>query len=196
MTHLRLATPEPHDAACIQRLKLDGSVTVVATEGDGIAFVAPNDLAFGPDRRLYFTDSGDSDHVNPMTILPEEHIPDRFATAVDGRIFVATVTSGGITVLSPEGELVDHVAVRAEPTNCAFDGSTLVVTAYTPANEPDSGHLLSFETDTTGLPLLAGRLARWSPCATPPSRTGDDSFSRSRKSIPSRFARSGLSSTS
>jgi gluconolactonase len=208
-----------HVAPCIQRLKLDGSVTVLATDGDGVALVAPNDLAFGPDGRLYFTDSGDSDHVNPirpgrlfavsnaavelilelepcfangigfdafgrllwtetatrrvcrleddrvvvLITLPEGHIPDGFAIAGDGRIFVATVTSGGITVLSPDGELIDHLAVGAEPTNCAFDGSTLVVTAYTPANEPHSGHLLSLETDAIGLTLHSGQLLAPSP---------------------------------
>jgi gluconolactonase len=210
----------PHVAPCIQRLELDGSVAVLATRGEGIGFVAPNDLAFGPDGRLYFTDSGDGDHVNPikpgrlfaissaavehvlelepcfangigfdafgrllwtetatrrvcrleddrgvvvLVTLPDGHIPDGFAIAADGRIFVATVTSGGVTVLSPDGELIDHLAVGAEPTNCAFDGSTLVVTAYTPANEPDSGHLLSLETDATGLALHAGQLLASSP---------------------------------
>lgn len=206
----------PQVPACIQRLELDGSVGVVAPGGDELAFVAPNDLAFGPDGRLFFTDSGDSDHINPvapgrifglsderleeiielepcfangigfdasggliwtetatrrvcrleedrivvLAVLPEEHIPDGFAVAADGRLFVATVTSRGITVLSPGGELLDHIALGAEPTNCAFVGTTLVVTAFTPADEPNSGHLLSFETDTTGLPLLAGRLSR------------------------------------
>lgn len=206
----------PHVAPCIQRLELDGSVSVLAPGRDEPEVVAPNDLAFGPDGRLYFTDSGDSDHINPvapgrifalsderveeiielepcfangigfdalgrliwtetatrrvcrlddgravvLAVLPETHIPDGFAVATDGRLFVATVTSGGITVLSSDGDLLDHIAVGAEPTNCAFVGSTLVVTAYTPADEPNSGHLLSFETDTRGLPLLAGRLSR------------------------------------
>ncbi len=216
VTQMGSSLPGPPVAPCIQRLELDGSVSVVATEGDDLAFVAPNDLAFGPDGRLYFTDSGDDDHVNPLgpgrlfalsdlrvervleldacfangigfdasgrllwtetatrrvcrledervlvlAILPDEHIPDGFAIAADGRLFVATVTSGGITVLSPDGVLLDHIHVGAEPTNCAFEGSTLVVTAYTPANEPNSGHVLSLETDATGLPLLAGRLTR------------------------------------
>ena len=98
-----------------------------------------------------------------LVTLPKGHIPDGFAIAADGRIFVATVASGGVTVLSPDGELIDHLAVGAEPTNCAFNGSTLVVTAYTPANEPDSGHLLSLETDATGLALHTGQLLAPSP---------------------------------
>ena len=45
--------------ACIQRASPDGKVEIVATAADGIAFDGPNDLCFGPDGRLYFTDSGD-----------------------------------------------------------------------------------------------------------------------------------------
>jgi gluconolactonase len=42
----------------IQRVHLDGRVEVVATEVDGVKLRRPNDLAFGPDGRLYFTDPG------------------------------------------------------------------------------------------------------------------------------------------
>jgi gluconolactonase len=44
--------------ASIQRVSMSGNVAVVATEVDGVRFQAPNDLAFGPDGRLYFTDPG------------------------------------------------------------------------------------------------------------------------------------------
>ena len=42
----------------IQRVSLAGEVEVVATAVDGMPLQAPNDLAFGPDGRLYFTDPG------------------------------------------------------------------------------------------------------------------------------------------
>ena len=54
--------PEPAPPS-IQRVRTDGSVELVATEADGVALNAPNDLAFGPDGRLYFTDSGHWDPV-------------------------------------------------------------------------------------------------------------------------------------
>ena len=41
-----------------------GTVEVVVTEADGMKLNAPNDLTFGADGRLYFTDSGDWDPVN------------------------------------------------------------------------------------------------------------------------------------
>lgn len=43
----------------IQRVSPDGStVEVLCTEVDGVKLSRPNDLTFGPDGRLYFTDSG------------------------------------------------------------------------------------------------------------------------------------------
>jgi gluconolactonase len=46
-------------AVCgIQRVSRDQTVELLAAEIDGYVLAAPNDLAFGPDGRLYFTDSG------------------------------------------------------------------------------------------------------------------------------------------
>jgi gluconolactonase len=48
----------------IQRATPDGKVEIIATQADGRKFTAPNDLTFGPDGSLYFTDSGYADPVN------------------------------------------------------------------------------------------------------------------------------------
>ena len=46
-------------AVCgIQRVRPDGTVELLSAEIDGKVLAAPNDLAFGPDGRLYFTESG------------------------------------------------------------------------------------------------------------------------------------------
>jgi gluconolactonase len=47
----------------IQRVTLDGRSEIVCAEVDGVALNAPNDLSFGPDGSLYFTDPGDFDLV-------------------------------------------------------------------------------------------------------------------------------------
>jgi gluconolactonase len=52
----------------IQRVSIaDGSVEIFATEVDSLTLRMPNDLAFGPDGRLYFSDPGlwDPDGQNP-----------------------------------------------------------------------------------------------------------------------------------
>lgn len=51
--------PEEKRPAAIGRATAEGQVEIVATEADGVAFDGPNDLSFGPDGKLYFTDSGD-----------------------------------------------------------------------------------------------------------------------------------------
>lgn len=48
-------------APSIQRINPDLSVDFVVVEVDGDPLHAPNDLAFGPDGRLYFTDPGEWD---------------------------------------------------------------------------------------------------------------------------------------
>jgi len=175
----------------IQRVSRQGQVEIIATEIDGIELRAPNDLAFGPDGRLYFTDPGGSydpdgrpdrgrifslhpggkgeliaelDPSYPNGIVVENngsvvwvesyegklkrlgadgeirevaqlapgHAPDGLAVADNGSLYVTTTGSGGVDVLSPEGEHAGFVAVGTVPTNCCFAGSTLYVT--------DGGH--------------------------------------------------------
>lgn len=212
--------PRPTMAG-IERIGLDGSVDVVANRVGGVDAVAPNDLAFGPDGRLYFTDpaapydpaarghdgrlfalglDGDGEvlldvgavycngigfdangrllwvesydrHVcfldeegrrRVLCQLPEEHVPDGFAVSTDGRIFIATPTSHGITVISPEGEFLGWLELddNAFPTNVCFDGHSLFVTDFTVdfESDPASGRLWRLDTDATGAPLHHGQV--------------------------------------
>jgi gluconolactonase len=93
----------------IQRASPDGSVEIVATEADGMKLNAPNDLTFGPDGRLYFTDSGDWDPV-------------------------AKPDPGYICVIDPDGSC--HVLEELEPVYpngivAEPDGSIVWVESYT-----------------------------------------------------------------
>ncbi len=91
----------------IQKAWPDGRVETVAIELDGIRLQAPNDLTFGPDGRLYFTD--------PADYLPDDRKP--------GRVFV----------LNPDGtgECLEELpaaypnGIVAEP-----DGSIVWVESY------------------------------------------------------------------
>jgi gluconolactonase len=203
----------------IQVVRPDGTVELLCAEIAGHELAGPNDLAFGPNGRLYFTDSGTEEDPRhdpgapgrlfvldssggeflmerPLTYpngiafdadgtlywtesrehrvcrlqngeatvfsqLTDNHVPDGFAFADDGRLFVCTTISGGVTVVSPTGEILEEVPVGGNPTNCIFDGSTLYVTASHGADLDTHGRLGTFwrvETDATGLALRPGQL--------------------------------------
>jgi gluconolactonase len=204
----------------IQRVEADGTVELLSSSIASCTLAGPNDLAFGPDSRLWFTDSGTEDdpraqepapgrlfvldssgkgellverpkvypngiafdarhrlywtesaahrvcrldNGEPTTFcqLSDGHVPDGMAFAADGRLFVCTTISGGVTVLSPGGELLEEITLGEHATNCIFDGSTLYVTATRVAEihaEQRTGTFWRVETDATGLPLLPGQL--------------------------------------
>jgi gluconolactonase len=205
----------------IQRVSMDGSVEFLFSEVGGYTLAAPNQAAFGPDGRLWITDSGtelddrvevpspgrlfvvsDASGTGEMVLerpgsypngiafdrqgrfywseskahrvcrlengeavtfcqLPDTHVPDGMKFAADGRLFVANTTFGGVSVLSPEGEVLTEIDLNEHATNVVFDGSTMYVAA---TKVPDieasqrTGSLWRVETDATGLPLLPGRL--------------------------------------
>ena len=193
----------------------------LASSLDGHTLAGPNDLAFGPDGRLWFTDSGtegddrypvrepgrlyvldasgggemvlERPQVYPNGIafdaqgrlywtesmghrvcrlengeattfaqLSDEHVPDGMAFAADGRAFVCTTISGGVTVLSAEGEVLEEITIGECATNCIFDGPSLYVTATKVADlgfGQTTGTFWRIDTDASGgLPLVAGRL--------------------------------------
>ena len=204
----------------IQRVRQDGTVELLCSEVAGYTLFGPNDLAFGPDGRLYFTDSGseqdfrfdvrspgrlfaidgrgDGEMVlelpgvypngiafdaqerlywtesmahrvcrleegKPTTFsqLSDDHVPDGMAFAADGRLFVCTTISNGVTVLSPDGKVLEEIWIGEHPTNCIFHASTLYVTATGTADIEASQRTGTFwrvETDATGLGLIGGRL--------------------------------------
>ena len=83
----------------IQRVTPEGGVQLLATEVAGIRLDAPNDLAFGPDGRLYFTDP--------------RGIPDPAKNTATGRLFALDVRTG-------QGELVREVG-PVYPNGIGFD---------------------------------------------------------------------------
>ncbi len=91
-------TPDARITAGIQRVTLDGDVTMVATEVGGLTLDGPNDLAFGPDGRLWFTDPRGA--------------PDPADNDRPGRLFALDPSTG-------DGELVAEVG-PAFPNGIAF----------------------------------------------------------------------------
>jgi gluconolactonase len=204
----------------IQRVLPDRTVELLFSEVAGYKLYGPNDLAFGPDGRLWFTESGseqdfrfdvrspgrlfavsssgdgemvlelpgvypngiafDAQHRlywtesmahrvqrledgKPVTFcqLPDSHVPDGMAFAADGRLFVATTVSQGVTIISPDGAVLGEIELGERATNCAFNGSALYVTATREADIEASQRTGTFwrvDTDTIGLELIPGRL--------------------------------------
>ena len=98
-----------HRPPSIQKTSRNGKVEILATEADGKKFDGPNDLTFGPDGRLYFTDSGDwnqADKPHP------------------GRIVV--IEKDGTAKILEELDYVYPNGIVAEP-----DGSIVWVESYT-----------------------------------------------------------------
>ena len=91
----------------IQKAWPDGRVEIIATEVDGITLQAPNDLTFGPDGRLYFTD-------------PADYLPNDRGT---GRVFA--LNPDGTGVLLEEVPNAYPNGIVAEP-----DGSIVWVESY------------------------------------------------------------------
>jgi sugar lactone lactonase YvrE len=83
------------------------------------------------------------------------------AFAADGRLFVATTVSQGVTVISADGAVVGEIHLGEHATNCIFDGPDLYVTATREADIEASQRTGTFwhvETDATGLELIPGQL--------------------------------------
>ena len=205
----------------IQRVSPDGTVELLFSEVAGYTLYGPNDLAFGPDGRLYFTESGSEqdfrfdvrapgrlfamgssgggemlmelpgvypngiafdaqqrlywtesmahrvrrmENGEPVTFcqLSDEHVPDGMAFAADGRLFVATTVSQGVTVISAEGDVLEEIRLGEHATNCIFDGPALYVTATREADIEASARTGTFwrvDTDAPGgLDLIPGQL--------------------------------------
>ena len=205
----------------IQRVNRDGTVELLFSEVAGYQLYGLNDLAFGPDGRLYFTESGSEqdfrfdvrapgrlfaaggsgagqmllelpdvypngiafdagqrlywtesmahrvrrlENGEPVTFcqLSDDHVPDGMAFAADGRLFVATTISRGVTVISPEGAVLEEITLGEHATNCIFDGPALYVTATAVPDIEASQRTGTFwrvDTDAPGgLELIPGRL--------------------------------------
>lgn len=140
--------PEPIDGR-IQRVALDGAVSDVASEWDGEPPRRPNDLCFGPDGLLYFTDPHNWEDIANLKpgrlcrtdvatakteVLAEvPWFPNGIAFGPDGRLYVAQ--SIMMTVLafpwSPAGvgDPVEHCKLPAGfPDGFCFtaDGDLIV----------------------------------------------------------------------
>jgi gluconolactonase len=127
----------------------DGSCEVVTTTASGRALRAPNDLCFGPDGMLYFTDPDDFDPAgdlhgwlcrtgpNGTELLYElgNTFPNGLAYDAAGRlVWMESHTKRVIGATSDGGwETLAQLAPETTPDGCAYaaDGRLVVATLFT-----------------------------------------------------------------
>lgn len=143
----------------IQKATLDGRVEILATDVDGVSLQAPNDLAFGPDGRLYFTDPGDYDPVE------RPYAGYLFALGPDGSGEVIeeldrTYPNG--IVVEPEGSVVWVESYTNQVWRRRSDGSKSMIHQLPEGHVPDglkvaaNGDLWITTFMSGGLDVIAG----------------------------------------
>ena len=152
------------DRTGIYYAKPDGSfIEEVAFPTDG-----PNGIGLSPDEntlywaethtgRVYqraITSPGKLAPPDASTVLcglPVYQLLDSLAVDGEGNVCVATIVNGGITVISPQGEVLQHIAVDDRiTTNICFGGPDYQ-TAYITAST--TGRLLAMKWPYKGLKL-------------------------------------------
>ncbi|MCJ7737115.1 MAG: SMP-30/gluconolactonase/LRE family protein [Anaerolineae bacterium] len=109
------------------RMTLDGAVEVFLTECDGEAFLFPNDLAFGPDGRLYMTDSG----ILATDFAPGGQVRPDFETApMDGRVYQIDVHTRSIRKLDSGLRFTNGICFGPDNTLYANESITHMVYRY------------------------------------------------------------------
>jgi gluconolactonase len=157
-------TERSADRTGIYYAKPDGSfIEEVAFPTDG-----PNGIGLSPDEKtLYWAEThtgrvyqraitspgklAPPDSSTVLCGLPGYQLLDSLAVDGDGNVCVATIVNGGITVISPQGEVLQHIAVDDRiTTNICFGGPDYQ-TAYITAST--TGRLLAMKWPYKGLKL-------------------------------------------
>lgn len=123
-----------HRPPSIQKTTRDGRVDILVTDADGVPFDGPNDLTFGPDGKLYFTDSGDwnqADKPHPGRIVVIE--PDGVAHILEELDYVYP---NGI-VAEPDGSLVWVESYTLRVVRRKPDGTKSVIHTLPAGHIPD-----------------------------------------------------------
>lgn len=98
------------DNPALLRLTLDGQVETVFTRCGDQEFLFPNDLAFGPDGKLYLTDSG----IRFEDFAPGGAIrPDYLEAPIDGRVYVIDAERQNISCLDNGIRFTNGIAFDA-----------------------------------------------------------------------------------
>jgi gluconolactonase len=107
------------------KMSLDGQVEVFLRDCNGLPFIFPNDLCFGPDGLLYLTDSGIFiKDFAPMGIIR----PDYATCQPDGRVFQINTHSGYIAMVDRGIRFTNGIAIG--PDGNLYVNETLTGNIY------------------------------------------------------------------
>jgi gluconolactonase len=109
------------------KLTMDGRFEVFLAECNGQPFLLPNDLAFGPDRALYLTDSGfrpEDFYVNGKARDDYQNIP------YDGRVYRIDTKTKDITKLDSGIRLTNGIAFGPDKNLYVNETNTGMVYRY------------------------------------------------------------------
>ncbi len=135
--------------------------------------VISNGLAWSADgRTMFYSDSRGiwirryrydlvKGEISAMKVVAEPTLeqgrPDGAATDVEGFYWSAGVSSGFLNRWSPEGELVEQIALPVPnptmPCFCGRDMKTVYVTSLTRDPHPNAGGLVRLKLDVAGVPV-------------------------------------------
>jgi len=150
--------------------RIDPSTSEIEKIDSGIRFT--NGIAFGPDENLYVNETltgmvyryqyrdgkieggrEDFGNVTYREIVDFPIGPDGMAFGTDGNLYVTVFGQGDVTVLSPEGRVVERIETAGSlPTNVAFGASGEQKIYVT---EDEFGRVEVFEVGTEGLRLYS-----------------------------------------
>lgn len=148
----------PHPCApSIQRVRADGAVEAMVERAGGEPLLGPNDLAFGPDGRLYFTDPGafDAEHPDEGRICAAA--PDGTATILEE---VGPTFPNGI-VAEPDGSVVWNESFTRRVRRRRPDGTVELLATLPDDRIPDGmklaadGRFLVAGVSSGGIDVLA-----------------------------------------
>lgn len=114
------------------KVTMDGDREVVLTQGNETSFLFPNDLAFGPDGRLYLTDSGILFH---QLVAPDDKIREDFRDlAMDGRIYRIDVTTRQVEMIDSGLRFANGLAFGPDQNLYVAETLTGMIYRYPCAN--------------------------------------------------------------
>lgn len=132
---------ESRNPPSLQRIDAQGQVEIFLTECRGEPFLFPNDLAIGPDQKLYMTDSG---ILYEDFLINNEVRPDYRTAKLNGKVYAIDVRSKAIDLIDSELRFANGIAFGPGGALYVSESSTGMVYRYRQKNGMIVGDRESF----------------------------------------------------